>query len=168
MPTSPSTTSCRSLRKRTSRGSRGGPPPRSSTTPASGSSGTGASFGYTGDGLRAWKQNSAGTRTYYLYDGTDPVAEIAAEIAAGTIQAINTFGAEGLVSRTAVSTAGPSIAGSDDARPNLTSPTNRTTFYTFDERGNVAQRISLCNSGNNPRNVSFQRECRSASQAIRM
>ncbi len=79
---------------------------------------TGATFGYTGDGLRAWKQTSAGTKTYYLYDGTNPVAEMDSS---GTIQAVNTFGANGLVSRS--------------------TPSGGTTFYAFDERGNVSQRV---------------------------
>ena len=58
--------------------------------------GTGATFGYTGDGLRAWKQTSGGIRTYYLGDGSDPVCELTAS---GTVQAVNTFGATGLLSR---------------------------------------------------------------------
>jgi RHS repeat-associated protein len=80
--------------------------------------------GYTADGLRAWKQNTAtGTRTYYLYDGTVPVVELDAT---GAVSATNTFGATGLVSRHPAS--GSSI------------------FYTFDERGNTVQRLD--SSGN--------------------
>gem|GEM_PF-2387598 len=71
------------------------------------------------DGLRAWKQTDAGARTYSLYDGSDPVAELDAN---GSIQALNTFGANGLVSR-------------------HTTATNASVFYTFDERGNVDQRL---------------------------
>ena len=71
------------------------------------------------DGLRAWKQTDAGARTYYFYDGSDPVAELDAN---GSIQALNTFGANGLVSR-------------------HTTATNASVFYTFDERGNLAQRL---------------------------
>jgi len=71
------------------------------------------------DGLRAWKQTDAGARTYYLYDGSDPVAELDAS---GNVQALNTFGVNGLVSR-------------------HTTATNASVFYTFDERGNVAQRL---------------------------
>ena len=72
-----------------------------------------------GDGLRAWKQ-AGSTRTYFLYDGTAPVAEYSST---GTLLATNTFGADGLVSRRNVSG-------------------NATTFYTFDERGSVSQRLS--------------------------
>ncbi len=75
--------------------------------------------GYSGDGLRAWKQTSSG-RTYFLYDGSQPVCEYGST---GTMTATNTFGADGLVSRR-------SISGSV------------TTFYTFDERGGVAQRLN--------------------------
>ena len=68
--------------------------------------------------LRAWKSDASG-RLYYLYDGSDPVAELDSS---GNIQAVNTFGAGGLVSR-------------------RTAATNASVFYTFDERGNVAQRL---------------------------
>ena len=81
--------------------------------------GTGEASGYRGDGLRAWKQTDAGTRTYYLYDGSQPVCELNSS---GTVTAVNTFGATGLVSRTL--------------------PTSGTTFYAFDERGNVAHRVT--------------------------
>ncbi len=49
----------------------------------------------------------------------DPIAELDAN---GNLQAVNTFGAQGLVSR-------------------HTAATNASVFYTFDERGNVAQRL---------------------------
>jgi RHS repeat-associated protein len=74
--------------------------------------------GYTGDGLRAWKQNGAGVRTYFLYDGTEPVVEMDST---GAVTATNTFGAEGLLSR-------HTAAGS--------------TFYTFDAQGSVCQRLN--------------------------
>jgi hypothetical protein len=73
--------------------------------------------GYTGDGLRAWKQNGGGVRTYFLYDGTEPVVEMDST---GAVTATNTFGAEGLLSR-------HTAAGS--------------TFYTFDAQGSVCQRL---------------------------
>jgi len=73
--------------------------------------------GYSGDDLRAWKQ-SAGSKTYFLYDGTQPVSEYSG---AGTLLATNTLGASGVASR-------HTSAGS--------------TFYAFDERGNVSQRLS--------------------------
>ena len=72
--------------------------------------------GYSGDGLRAWKQ-SGSTKSYFLYDGTQPVSEYGSS---GTLLATNTYGADGLVSR----------------------HTSATAFYLFDERGNVAQRTS--------------------------
>ena len=50
-----------------------------------------------------------------MYDGTDPVAELNSS---GSVTAINTFGAAGLVSRS--------------------TPSTGTAFYAFDERGNVA------------------------------
>ncbi|MFL6210550.1 MAG: hypothetical protein ACJ74W_16970 [Pyrinomonadaceae bacterium] len=31
--------------------------------------------GYTGDGLRAWKQTASGGRVYFLYDGNSNVAD---------------------------------------------------------------------------------------------
>ncbi len=77
--------------------------------------------GYTGDGLRAWKQTGAG-RTYFLYDGALPVIELSAT---GTVTATNTFGANGLLARR-VSTS--------------------STFYTFDAQGGVAQRLDASQS----------------------
>jgi RHS repeat-associated protein len=72
--------------------------------------------GYRADGLRAWKQTAAG-RTYFLYDGITPVVELDA---AGNVAATNTFGAAGLLSRRSG---------------------GASTFYTFDERGSVVQRL---------------------------
>lgn len=77
--------------------------------------------GYDGNGLRAWKQ-AGSTRTYFLYDGSDPVCEFTGT---GSLAAANTFGATGLLSRRSAAT-------------------GASTFYSFDERGNVAER---CNSG---------------------
>ena len=73
--------------------------------------------GYDGGGSRAWKQVGA-ARTYFLYDGDDPVIEMDS---AGTVTAVNTFGANGLVSRRS---GGSSV------------------FYQFDERGTTAQRLN--------------------------
>jgi len=73
-------------------------------------------FGYTGDGLRAWKEGASG-RTYFLYDDSEPVCELGSS---GNVTATNTFGANGLVSR---HSGGNSV------------------FYTFDPSGNVAQRF---------------------------
>ena len=72
--------------------------------------------GYRGDGLRAWKQTSS-SRTYFIYDGTSIVAELDSS---GTVSAMNTSGAAGLVSRR---TGAQSI------------------FYTFDPQGSVSERL---------------------------
>ena len=70
--------------------------------------------GYSGNGLRAWKQTSGG-RTYFLYDGVVPVVELDNT---GAITATNTFGAAGLISRRIGST---------------------SVFYVFDSEGNVSE-----------------------------
>ncbi len=77
--------------------------------------GSALTAGYMGDGLRAWKQTTAG-RTYFLYDGTLPVVELDAT---GAVTATHTF-ASGLLARRAGTT---------------------STFYTFDAQGSVAQRL---------------------------
>jgi RHS repeat-associated protein len=76
--------------------------------------GTVLTAGYTGDGLRAWKQNATG-RTYFLYDGILPIVEMNSS---GTVTATNSFGASGLVSHYE----------------------SASTFYSLDSEGNVAQR----------------------------
>ncbi len=76
------------------------------------------SAGYTVDGLRAWKQGTSG-KTYFLYDGSVPVCELDGS---GNVRATNTWGANGLLSRR-------------DQTGN--------TFYTFDWRGNPAQRFNV-------------------------
>ena len=63
--------------------------------PASASTATPA-YGYDGDGLRAWKQPPGGARTYFLYDGEEPVVEMDGS---GNVTAVNTFGPTGLLSR---------------------------------------------------------------------
>ncbi len=73
--------------------------------------------GYDGGGLRTWKQTSSG-KLYFLYDGTQPVVE---EYSNGNLSALNTFGVDGLVS---------------SSRPKI-------TLYTFDDRGNVCQRVQM-------------------------
>lgn len=84
--------------------------------------GTAQTDGYDGNSLRAWKQTGgSGTRVYFLYDGDQSVCECDST---GTLTASNTFGADGLLSRRAVT------------------ETPATTFYTFDEHGNVAQRLN--------------------------
>jgi RHS repeat-associated protein len=74
--------------------------------------------GYTAEGLRAWKQSAAGS-TYYIYDGLTPIAEVNGS---GAVQAVNSWGANGLASRRNVSS-------------------NSSVFYTFDAQGNTAQRL---------------------------
>jgi len=79
--------------------------------------------GYSGDGLRAWKQTGGSTtRTYFLYDGSQPVGEYDST---GALRAANVFGADGLLSRLDPS-----------------SPVNSgRTYYSFDGRGAVTQRL---------------------------
>ena len=91
-----------------------GPQPAAGPAPA-------LTCGYTGDGLRAWKNGYYG-KDYFLYDGMQPVCEMNSS---GTVIATNTFGAAGVVSRYAT-TYYPYNAGN--------------SFYAYDERGNVAQR----------------------------
>jgi RHS repeat-associated protein len=81
--------------------------------------------GYDGEGLRAWKQTGGSTtRIYFLYDDNVPVCEYDYT---GTLTATNTFETDELISRR-------SISGS------------ATTFYTFDERGSVVQRMTSAGS----------------------
>ena len=70
--------------------------------------------------MRAWKQNSSSVRTYFLYDGSQPVCELNSS---GAVTAVNTFGANGLISRATISGGTPA-----------------PTYYTFDTTGSVAQR----------------------------
>ncbi len=74
--------------------------------------------GYSSDGLRAWKEDAQGVRTYFLYDGDQLVGEFDQS---GMMQASQTWGTEGLSYRR---TASGASAG------------NR--FYSWDVRGNVA------------------------------
>lgn len=87
-----------------------------------GSSGT-ASYGYTGSGLRAWKQTSApgSVRTYFLYDGDEPVIELSDSAA---VTAVNDFGANGLFART---------TGGNSAN---------SVFYGFDPQESVVNRVN--------------------------
>ncbi len=79
--------------------------------------------GWSGDDLRAWKQTGGSTtRTYFLYDGSQPVGEYDST---GALRATNVFGADGLLSRLDPS-----------------SPVNSgRTYYSFDGRGAVTQRL---------------------------
>lgn len=82
--------------------------------------GSALTAGYTGDGLRAWKENVSG-RTYFLFDGSVPVIEFNQ---LGVVTATNTFGTSGLVSRRTGAF-----------------PLAVSIFYTFDAQGSVAQRM---------------------------
>ncbi|MBS1700417.1 MAG: HNH endonuclease [Armatimonadetes bacterium] len=84
----------------------------------------GYSAKYRFDNLRAFRQSRTGT--YYLYycDGV-PIFENKSNI----YLVLNTFGANGLISRTTAT-----------SKVGLTSTTT-TNFYLFDERGNTIQRL---------------------------
>jgi RHS repeat-associated protein len=75
------------------------------------------SAGYTGGGLRAWKQSASG-RTYFLYSGNSPVCELNNS---GDVVAVDTFGPTGLL-----------------ARREGSSTQGNSKFYTFDPQGNVS------------------------------
>lgn len=87
--------------------------------------------GVRGDMLRAFKHpyllspsgltSTPGVRRYFLYVGTVPIIEM--DVTGATL-AVNTFGANGLVSRR-------TISGNSGA----------SVFYTFDERGSTVQRF---------------------------
>ena len=81
---------------------------------------TNITAGYCYNGLRAWKSVNNGPRTYYLYNGTQPICELAAD--GVTVNAYMTWGTTRLLNRT-----------------NL--QTNREIWYLFDPLGNVAQRL---------------------------
>jgi RHS repeat-associated protein len=74
------------------------------------------------DSKRAWKQNSAGVRTYFLYDGDQIICEMDGS---GNITQTNTWGAAGLVMRHTGNGVG-----------------TNSKYYTFDDRGNAVQRMN--------------------------
>lgn len=78
---------------------------------------------YNATGLRSRKSQN-GVDTYFIYDGLAPVVEVNS---AGTVTAVNTFGATGLVSRW--------------------STTNGAIFYQFDPSGNVAMYATSAGAG---------------------
>jgi len=80
--------------------------------------------GYSADGLRAWKANAQGTKTYYIYDGSTPVCEMSG----GLPVAENTLGPTGLVSRTGLTAGSSGLSG------------YATMYYMFDAAGNVSER----------------------------
>ena len=79
--------------------------------------GTVMASGYNGDGLRTWRQTVNSGRIYFMYEGTHPICELDAS---GAVRAVNTVGADGLLSR---------------------HTGNGSVFYSFDLQGNVAQRL---------------------------
>ena len=101
--------------------------------------------GYDGDGLRAWKQTDSdgdgSLRTYFLYDGSQPVVE---EDGTGAFYSSNTFGADGLVSRFP----GESL---DIVRLDGSGGSDSSVFYTFDERGNVSERVNTASVSGGPK-----------------
>jgi RHS repeat-associated protein len=70
--------------------------------------------GYTGDGMRAWKESASGIPIYFLYDGDTLVAELGGT---GAVDTFYTWGGNGLVSR--------DIQGT-------------SSFFTYDPAGSVA------------------------------
>ncbi len=86
-----------------------------------------ATFGYSADGLRVWK-DANGTRTYYLYDDDTLLCELQAVNGALRVSAVYTWGPTGLLARTAVAYNGAS-------------PVGAPTWYLFDPNGDVAARL---------------------------
>jgi RHS repeat-associated protein len=75
--------------------------------------------GYNGFGLRTWKRTgTSGPKTYFLYDGMQPIVELDAT---GAVTYINTFGPTGILCRTADPDWNP-VHG----------------YHTFDPSGNLA------------------------------
>jgi len=75
------------------------------------------SASYRSDGLRASKTTSSGS-TYYLYDRGEPVVELNSS---GAVTGVNVFAPDGLVAR---------------------QQSGSWINYTFDQQGNVAQRLN--------------------------
>lgn len=86
--------------------------------------GTQQTAGYSGT-QRVWQQTAAG-RTYYLYDGGMPVCELDTS---GNVQAVDTWGANGLL-----------------ARSTKSGGVYSHVVYAFDGSGNTSQRLD--SSGN--------------------
>ena len=74
--------------------------------------------GYRADGLRAWKQPTTGGKTYFLYDGGNPIVEMNSS---GTVTNVNVYAPDGLVARKEGST---------------------WSYYAFDMQGNVINKLS--------------------------
>lgn len=84
--------------------------------------------GYRSDGLRAWKEDSAGVRTFFIYDGTNVVAEYSA---ANSMSAWQEWGPTGLVARRKIL-----------ANNNAGSTLPVTSYYQYDSRGNLVHKLS--------------------------
>ncbi len=82
----------------------------------------GLTCGYRSDGLRAWKQDNQGVRTYFLYDGGNPILELDS---AGAVKNVNVFAPDGLMARKEGSS---------------------WTYYTFDPQGNVLNKLDASES----------------------
>jgi RHS repeat-associated protein len=96
--------------------------------------GTVMSAEYRSDGLRAWKEDNSGNRTYYIYDGLMPIMEVGNTETLGThVKAMNTFGGNGLISRY-------QYLNTPEAGDTVYSA-GSTVFYVFDERGNTTARL---------------------------
>ena len=87
--------------------------------------------GYRSDGLRAWKQNADGVRTYFLYDGDKLVCELQLTGTEGNyglvVSASTTWGPNGLADR-------------------YTNATGTKVYYQCDPLGNVIQRLDINNN----------------------
>ena len=87
--------------------------------------------GYRSDGLRAWKQNADGVRTYFLYDGDKLVCELQLTGTEGNyglaVSASTTWGPNGLADR-------------------YVNATGTKVYYQCDPLGNVIQRLDENNN----------------------
>lgn len=96
-----------------------------------GQNGTFGAGYYASTGLRQYKDGVNG-RTYYVYDGDDPVEELDSN---GNLIATNVYGPTGLIARyyPGVFDANEGQAGSEYL--------GNTIYYTYDPQGNVVQRL---------------------------
>ena len=82
-------------------------------------------FGYDGDGLRAWKIGPNGAKTYFLNDGDDVLLELNSS---GAVIAANGYAADGL-------------------RTRYNPADNSFLSYTYDPEGSVVQRLRTDSGG---------------------
>jgi RHS repeat-associated protein len=91
---------------------------------------SGYAAGYRSDNLRAWTDVSSSptsARKFFYYCDGLPMFETSS---AGVLIVSNTFGANGLISRTTATSSVTGLSGSTSS-----------IFYMFDERGNTLQRV---------------------------